>query len=153
MTFNKFALSIATEWIENHESYDKQDCERKAFRRLTEQLKKNYPQLSICITADSLYPNQGFFDICADNNWAFIVTFKDGTIPTLDKEAERVWNSNTNKKQCVDNRIDGKTEISQEFRWVNGLYYHEHKLGWIECLETKTHLSCSWFDVTFLVPQ
>jgi hypothetical protein len=56
VTSNGFAISIATEWIENPEGdYDKQDCELKAFKRLSETLKKRYPRLSICIAADSLY--------------------------------------------------------------------------------------------------
>ena len=41
ITPNGFSISVASEWIENpeHEAYDKQDCERKAFKRLAAKLK------------------------------------------------------------------------------------------------------------------
>ena len=52
-----FSISLATEYIENPSGdYDKQDCELKAFQRLTRKLKKMYPRLSACILADGLYP-------------------------------------------------------------------------------------------------
>jgi hypothetical protein len=58
ITPNGFSISIATEWIENPQGeYDKQDCELKAFKRLAAKLKKPFPRLPICITADGLYPN------------------------------------------------------------------------------------------------
>lgn len=51
---NGFCLSLATEWIENLEEYDKQDCELKAFARLAEKLKRNYPRLAMCLVVDGL---------------------------------------------------------------------------------------------------
>ena len=57
VTSDGHAFSLATEWIENPEGdFDKQDCERKAFRRLCQKLKKQYPRLPVCILADGLYP-------------------------------------------------------------------------------------------------
>ena len=63
---NGFCLSLATEWIENVEEDNKQDCELKAFARLARKLRHYYPRLSICILADGLYPNQTFFRICQE---------------------------------------------------------------------------------------
>lgn len=84
VTASGLAISLATEWIANPDGeYDKQDCERKAFVRLAAQLKQPYPRLPICLTADGLYPYQGFFDSCRQNGWAFILTFQDGTLPTV----------------------------------------------------------------------
>ena len=49
-------VSIATEFIENEKKdVKKQDCERKAFKRLAAKIKKDYPRLPICILGDSLY--------------------------------------------------------------------------------------------------
>jgi hypothetical protein len=77
------AISLATEWIANPPgAYDQQDCERKAFERLAAQLKQRYPRLPICLTADGLYPYHGFFARCQAHGWAFIVTFKDGNLPS-----------------------------------------------------------------------
>ena len=81
---NGFSISLATEWIENPVgNFDKQDCERKAFKRLAEKIKKSFPRLPICITADGLYPSQPFFNICREKNWHFIITFKEGNLPSV----------------------------------------------------------------------
>ncbi|MBF0297380.1 MAG: hypothetical protein HQK51_01590 [Oligoflexia bacterium] len=83
VTSSGFVISIGTEWIENEGEYDKQDCETKAFARLAEKIKKNFPRLPICVVADGLYPNQTIFSICENNGWGFIFTFKDGNLPSL----------------------------------------------------------------------
>ena len=82
------SISVATEWIrnENGKEYDKQDCELKAFKRLAVKLKKMYPRLPLVILADGLYANQTFFKICKDNGWEFVVTFKDGNLPSVHQE-------------------------------------------------------------------
>jgi hypothetical protein len=67
ITTSGLAISLATEWIANPTGdYDQQDCERQAFVRLAAQLQQQYPRLPLCLTADGLYPYQGFFDICRD---------------------------------------------------------------------------------------
>jgi hypothetical protein len=69
------AISLATEWVENPSGdFDKQDCERKAFIRLTEKLKKQYPRLPICILADGLYPYDGAFSTCEKYDWKYILS-------------------------------------------------------------------------------
>jgi len=80
VTPNGFSISLMSEWIENplYESYDKQDCERKAFTRLAVRLKHAFPRLPILLLADGLYPYEGFFCICQNNGWHYIVTFKEG---------------------------------------------------------------------------
>lgn len=58
-------MSIATEFIENEtENVSKQDCERKAFVRLADSIKKMFPRLPICIMGDSLYACEPVFSIC-----------------------------------------------------------------------------------------
>ena len=57
---NGFFISLASLWIENSAHYDKQDCERKAFIQLANELKKQYPRLPILILANGLYPYQRF---------------------------------------------------------------------------------------------
>ena len=61
-------LSIDTEFIENEKTYEKQDCELKAFQRLAERLKKNYKRLPICILGDSLYAVDPVFKLCEENS-------------------------------------------------------------------------------------
>ena len=80
---NGFCISLDTEWIEHAAEYEKQDCELKAFARLAETLKRRYPRLSLGIVADGLSPNQTFFRRCQENGWDWIVTFKDGNLPSV----------------------------------------------------------------------
>ena len=56
VTPNGFALSLMTEFIENPgENPTKQDCELKAFYRLAQRLKKQFPRLPILLTMDGLF--------------------------------------------------------------------------------------------------
>ncbi len=133
---NGFAISIATEWIENPEGdFDKQDCEMKAFPRLAEKIKKTFPRLPICITADGLYPNQTFFGICKLNHWSFIVTFKDGNLPSVWQEVTILREITTdNKYQQTIFRKQKK--INRDYTWLNEIDYQDFQLNWIECIET-----------------
>jgi len=140
ITANGFAISLATEWIANPLTpYDKQDCERKAFVRLATKLKQLYPRLPICLTADGLYPYQGFFDTCRANGWAFILTFKDGNLPSVWDEVQALQPLSLAQHRR-ERRIQGAERIEQRFHWVTHIDYHGHQLQWLECLETLTHL-------------
>ena len=141
VTPNGFSISIASEWIENpeHEEYDKQDCERKAFRRLAAKLKKIYPRLPIIILADALYPYEGFFTICKANHWAYLVTFKDGNLKTLWKKilaSKPLQPNNVHTEILFSSDENKKTE--QLFCWVVQLDYKAHLVNWQECCETVT---------------
>ncbi len=135
---NGFSISLGTEHIENPSGdYDKQDCELKAFRRLAEKLKKMYPRLPICITADGLYPNNTFFDICQKNHYPYIVTFKDGNLPTVWGKVEDLKDSTPDC--CHSETIkNGNVKIRREYRWVNAIDYHGHIVNQVECDEAVT---------------
>jgi hypothetical protein len=138
VTPNGFSVSIATEWIENPDGgeYDKQDCERKGFTRLAATLKEVYPRLPMLILADGLYPYEGFFAICKANRWAYCVTFKDGSLPTVWREVMGLQPlQSQNIRQEVRRRPDGSTVV-RVFRWVTGVDYRGHALNWLECAET-----------------
>jgi hypothetical protein len=54
VALNGLAISIGTEFIENYElPYVKQDCELKAFYRSAPEIKKDFPQLKMCLLFDS----------------------------------------------------------------------------------------------------
>ena len=99
LTPSGMSLSIATEWISNQgkKSYQKQDCERAAFIRLAASIKNYYPRLPMVIVADGLYPWKGFFDICRQNDWKYIITLKDGNLRSLQEEIR--WEKRLNHKQ------------------------------------------------------
>jgi len=112
-------FSIGTEFIENEdENVSKQDCEINAFKRLAKTLKKRYPKLPICILGDSLYPSESVFKICDDNQWKFLLRFKEGKIKSLGEEfkALKQLDPNTNGN-CV---------------WVKDISYQERKVDMLE---------------------
>ena len=132
---NGFCISLGTERIENPEGdYDKQDCELKAFARLAKKLKENFPRLAICVIGDGLYPNQSFFRICRDNGWAWIVTFRDGNLPTVWEDVlglRKIAEENT-RRDIICNR---KKKILRDYAWINNIDYHGFELNWFECVE------------------
>ena len=141
VTPNGFSISVASEWIENpeHEEYNKQDCERKAFKRLAAKLKKIYPRLPLIILVDALYPYEGFFTICKANQWAYLVTFKEGNLKTLWEEVlalKRLQPNNVHTEIAYSSTGDKKTE--QIFCWVDKIDYKNHSVNWQECCETVT---------------
>lgn len=148
---NGFVISLATEWIENPEGdYDKQDCEQKAFKRIAEKLKRNYPNLPLCIVADALYPNRSFFQICKDNKWAWIVTFKDGNLPSVWEEVlglQEITTDNKRKKEFLSNR----KKLSHTHIWINDIDYCSFKLNWFECIEEVDNIRNRFVYISNLV--
>lgn len=133
-----FSISVATVWIENSEDgeYDKQDCERKAFTRMANKLKTLYPRLPILILADGLYPYEGFFATCQANQWAYCVTFKDGNLPSVWQQANKLAPLQLSNTRSEKYFLPGGKTIEQEFQWVTGIVYHGHDLNFLECVET-----------------
>lgn len=125
---NGLTMSLGTEWIENSDSAtgNKQDCELNAFKRLAVKIKKNFPRLPITILADGLYPNQSFFKICQENNWNFILTFKDGSLKTIQEEIMLLGKINAFGKYL---KQDKKGEAY--YNWTNNLDYQGHCLNWV----------------------
>ena len=140
VTANGFSISLMTEWIENpaDQTYDKQDCERKAFTRLATRLKKAFPRLPILILADGLYPYEGFFATCKAHQWCYIVTFKEGNLTTLWEEVGELlpYQQQNQYKEHITNP-EQNTE-DRHYRWVTGLTYQGYSLHWLECRETIT---------------
>ena len=133
--FNGFSLSMETEWYQNSDNIgEKQDCEQKAFVRLSKKLKKDYPRLPIILTADSLYPNDTFFNICKANKWGFILTFKEGCLKSVWEEVNLLYplEEKANKQKRA------KEKHWETAMFVTGLGYKKHRgLGWCEYAREK----------------
>lgn len=72
-------MSIMTEFVENKDSEaEKQDCERKAAKRLMKRLKEQFPMLPILSCADSLYACESMFELCRKYHWSFLIRYKKG---------------------------------------------------------------------------
>ncbi len=137
---NGFCLSLATEWIENAAEYEKQDCELKAFQRLAEKLKRRYPRLSMCVVADGLYPNQTFFRMCQTHGWSWIVTFKDGNLPSV---WTRVF-QRQGLKHCrrrEEHMHQRGQEIHRTYEWHPHMTYQGFTIHWFACEEVVDQTS------------
>lgn len=134
---NGFCISLATEWIENPEGdFDKQDCEQKAFVRLATKLKNAFPRLEICVVADGLYPNNTFFNTCKENKWSWIVTFKDGNLPTVWEDVlglQKITDNNEREEVCYENG----QRVHRKYLWINHVEYRSFRLSWFECVESS----------------
>ena len=141
---NGFSISIATEWLKNttDKEFDKQDCELKAFVRLSGKLKRSYPRLPMIITADGLYPNQTTFDICQRNNWHFIFTFKDGNLKSIWEEIKLLKKIGGEEKKQKYN-ADLSFQIIEDYSFINNLEYRKYKLNVIEVIISKKSIKKS----------
>lgn len=117
ITDNGLALSVGTEFIENTIKYTKQDCELKAFYRLAKKLKKEFPQLKICLLLDSLYAADPVFKMLDSYNWKYIITFKEGSMPKTYEEYLSLDKLQKNRIEIVE---DG---VIQTYSWVNDISY------------------------------
>lgn len=137
---NNLVCSIATETIENLANYNekkqneeeiKQDCERKAFVRIASKIKKHFPRLPICIVADGLYVSETVLKICQDNQWDYIIRYKEGCAPTIEEEYQSIPEKNqTENTEYVNGVLFGDRE-------VNVLKYREIKIKKGEFVTTE----------------
>jgi len=132
---NGFSISIATEWVKNpvDEAFDKQDCELKAFTRLAQKLKKNFPRLPTCITADGLYPNKTVFNICEENKWKYVISLKDGNLKTVWKEVAFLNVCGKNIELEVS-KIKPNIHIIEKYKGFQNINYHKHNISIVEVL-------------------
>ncbi len=141
VTSNGFAFSLMTEFIENTDlSADKQDCELKAFYRLSKRLKARFPRLSICLLLDGLYAGGPTFKLCEDNGWKYMIVLREDDLPNVNRSYAAVLpHSPKNHKQL---RLGKQGQTVQDYAWAESLDYtdtqnNQHSLNVLECLESK----------------
>ena len=126
-------VSMSSEFIENNgedaeaqkrmsEEERKQDCETKAFKRLSGKIKKAFPRLPIILLADSLYASETVMEICRNNHWDYIIRYKSGSIPSIAQEYEAI----PEKEQA--GQAEFINDIDYNGNPVNVLKYWEEKL-------------------------
>ena len=120
LVVGNMVFSMGTEFVENEsENVDKQDCEIKAFKRLAEKIKKEYPRLKIIISGDALYASKPVLDICKEKGWKYIIRFKEGAIPTLYKEFTKITREIN----------DGNESTKKDYEFVTKIEYKEYKIN------------------------
>ena len=134
---DEMVVSIATEFIENEKKdVTKQDCERTSFKRLAETLKKMFPKLPICLLGDSLYACEPVFEICKRNKWAYMIRYKDGSIPTLAKDYEGIQRIGEGEEKIISietvYKRKPKVKATHKMKWVNDLDYNGHIVSVME---------------------
>ena len=133
--------SMLTEFIENPEpNVSKQDCELKAFVRLTSRLKQRFPRLPICLSLDGLYADGPVFARCEAYDWKYMIVLTDDDLPTVNREFAALLPLAPENHLSLT--LGRQREIQQEFRWVEQIVYRDseqrsHTLSVLACHETK----------------
>lgn len=151
------ALSVATEFIENapdrpasiQDEAAKQDCELLALSRLAPALRREFPQLRLCLTSDSLYACGRALELARDHDFRFMFTFKEGRLPSVWKEFQRLAKL-TPENQLQRTLPDGTLQV---YRWVSNLSYEDrerrpHTFHALECLETRHGVTTHYAWIT-----
>ncbi len=122
-------ISIGTEFIDNRDAADtpaaataeqrKQDCELKAYRRLAARLRKDFPQLPLCFTADRQFCCGEGFAVAKDYHAAYIYVFKEGRMPAVWADFQGLL------ALCPDQQVVLETpqRVRQGYRWVEEVSY------------------------------
>ena len=138
---NGMALSLMSEPIKNpiDGSYDKQDCETKAFKRLVPRIKDEFPRQPFVHLLDSLYAQGPVFKLLAGVKHQFICCFKRGCIPTLYDEALELLKLHSENNLTVRTQVSGKGDVRQNFHWLDNLEYKGTTMGFVHCEQIDKH--------------
>ena len=120
----------------NREKY-KQDCELKAFKRLVEKIKNQFPRLKILIAGDALYANKTVIEICKEYGWKYIIRFKEGAIPTLYEEYTKIVEKDNESKKA-------------NYEFVTKIDYQDNKVNIIKYTEEKENKKTEFMFITDL---
>ena len=142
MLHPKVYVSIMTEFAENQEESEKQDCERKAFYRLIRRLREQFPMLPICVCGDSLYACGPFFAECGARGCRYLLRFKEGSIPSIYGEYQKLRELEGNRQEetyRIPEKKPGKGNVKKGWKektvwhdYVTGIAYEGHAVNFIE---------------------
>ena len=151
---NGMTLPLMSEFLNNEEYRDfrsnKQDCERKAFYRLSERIKKRFPKLKVSVTMDGLYACGPVIKVCREYGWDYMLVFKEGSMKDAWRESMgliRLTPENVLKR--------GFRDRNQVYRWINDVEYAygnngrgKEKLHVVVCEETWEETSRTTGETT-----
>jgi hypothetical protein len=110
-------LSEFLEYAKGDTTADKQDCELRAFARLSARIKGLFPRLPILLLLDGLYANGPVMQRCRQSHWQFMIVLKDQDLSTVWEEFYALHAVQPDGCQ----RHWG--ERRQRFSWVNDIDY------------------------------
>jgi len=132
VTRTGLALSIGTEFVENKPGLDPmkdtQDSELPAAERLFPRVKKALPGFAFCALLDARYCNETGFALCEKNDWRFLITLQEGSLPSVWQEFQ------TLRALTRENRLAVVVnDVRYEYAWVNDIAYGKRTLHVLEC--------------------
>jgi hypothetical protein len=98
---------------------EKQDCEQRAFSRLTHRLKKAFPHLRILLLLDGLFASGPVIGRCRDYGWHFMIVLQDGSLP-------QVWQEYQGLRRLLskEDRLSQRwADRNQSFELLNDIDY------------------------------
>jgi hypothetical protein len=121
---NGMILPLFTEFLENadgelDDNTKKQDCEHRAFIRLTDKIRKHIGKGRVTLVVDGLFANGPVVSRCKSFGWEFMITLKRGSLKS-------VWEEFDGLRKCEpENIIHNITDLdrNQTFKWSNGIEY------------------------------
>lgn len=103
------------DWVKGE---TKQDCERKAFYRLAEKIKKLFRNSRITIVVDGLYACGPVIKTCLKNKWDYMIVLKEDCLKTVWEDAKGLM------KLEPENSLHVKWgDRDQEYQWANHVEY------------------------------
>jgi hypothetical protein len=99
---------------------DKEDCELKAFERLSRHLKAAFPRLPICLVGDALYACQAVVARCQKYHWRYLLTLKEGRQPTTWQEMLQLLphhRANVARVRLGADALAGRLDV----RWIESV--------------------------------
>jgi hypothetical protein len=75
--------------------------------------------------------------ICKENNWEFLIRYKDGSIPTLAEEYKAITEMGEGGEEVVEvekiYKRKPKVKATHKMKWVNNLDYNGHNVCVMGC--------------------
>lgn len=136
---NGLSIPLLTEYCRlDAESYShaaaKQDCELKAFYRLTERLKAYFPRLNIMILLDALYACHNVIAYLQEKHWKFMIK-----LPKKLKLLNEVLDKLRDSAIGISSQPYWR-ERKQKFYWINHVNDKGCQVHLVGCME-------NWLDM------
>ena len=118
---NGMVIPLLSEFLEyrlGDQQKSKQDCELRAFKRLSKKIKDYFSHLPIILLLDGLYANGPLMDYCQKKNWQYMIVLQEADLKTVWREFHSLctMQSNNHYQQAWNGR-------QQSFTWVNNIEY------------------------------
>ena len=118
---NGMVIPLLSEFLEyqlGDQQNSKQDCELRAFKRLSKKIKKYFSHLPIMLLLDGLYANGPLMEYCQKKNWQYMIVLQQDDLKTIWREFNSLCTMEKNNQ--YQQQCNGR---EQHFVWVNNIEY------------------------------